>query len=246
MDIITRVRTAKNKLALMGGFALIGSMAYANYSVFPMLLFVSLFIFADMMEEDAKYTTVDIRKAGALGLFFLIASKEPVGNFLLTALLAVLFFRIVYLLAILKYSKREKDIEVLGKDGKNENPIGLLPSFGIAFFLLGLYLQITHQSEPIFLLGFKNFLIEIGNIFSGIGILWILFLVLWIQLEIGVRWYKKKQDVEIVEGLGLGDVIVFPFFVAFLGITPFLFVLFLGCIIHLLQYMLRYIYIKKE
>ena len=244
MDIITKVRTAKNKLTLMGGFALIGSMAYASYSVFPMLLFVTLFIFADMMDEDAKYTTVDIRKVAVLGVFFLLASKEPVGNFLFTALMTVFVFRIIYLLAILKYSRRIKKTEIIGEEKNSLNPIGLLPSFGIAFFLFGLHLQITNQAEPAFLLGFQNFLKETGTFLSQITLFWIIAVVLWIQLELIVRWYKK-QKVEIVEGLGMGDVVVFPFFAAFMGITPFLFVLFLGCIVHIVQYAARYIYFKE-
>lgn len=242
MDIITKFRTSKNKLTLMGAFSLIGSNAYSNYTISEMLLFITLFLFADMMDEDAKSKTIDIKKIAVLGIFFFLASKEPMGNFIITAIVTFFIFRIIYLLGILKYS-RKNNIETLRENDTLTNSVKLLPSFALAFFILGLYLEITHTKEPIFLLGFQEFLKETASFLSQSSLFWICFLILWLLLEFMVKRYAKQEDVEIVEGLGRSDIIVFPFFAAFLGITPFLFILFLGCIIQLLQYLMKNIQI---
>lgn len=246
MDIITKVRTAKNKLIIMGGFALISSAAYSNYSINFLILFIALCIFADMMLEDAKYMTVDIRKTVALGVFLLLASKEPIGNFIFTILVTMLIFRIIYLLAILKYSKKDTNTKTTPNQIIDENnPIGLLPSFGLAFFFFGAFLQATNFNVPHFILGFQEFLKVIGIFIAENTVIWILILGFWFLIEFIVNRYKQSQDIVIVEGLGLGDVIVFPIFAAFLGISLFLFIFFLGCITHILQYLARYMMYKE-
>ena len=235
MDIITKVRTSKNKLTLMGGFSLICSVAYSNYTISILLLFITLFLFADMMDENAKSLMVDIRKIAVLGLFLFLASKEPMGNFVMTAIVVFFIFRIIYLFSILKYSKHRKDIKTVIENNDLANSIGLLPSFGIAFFLLGLYLEITQNKEPYFLSGFQEFLKEVTGYLSEISLVWICLLILWLLLEFIVKRYTEQEDIETIKVLEMGDIIVYSFFAAFLGITPFLFIFFLGCIIHFLQ-----------
>ena len=209
MDIITKVRTSKNKLALMGGFSLICSVAYSNYTISILLLFITLFLFADMMDENAKSLMVDIRKIAVLGLFLFLASKEPMGNFIITAIVVFFIFRIIYLFSILKCSKRRKDIKIVPESKDLSNSLGLLPSFGIAFFLLGLYLEISQNKEPYFLSGFQEFLKEIAGYLSEISLVWICLLVLWLSLEFMVKRYTEQKDIETIKVLEMGDIIVY-------------------------------------
>lgn len=244
MDIITKVLTVKSNLTLICVFALI-SFAYSNYTISSCLLFITLGLFADIISDKDNYLNVEIKKIVVLGLFFLLSNKEPIGNFIATAIIVFIIFRMIYLFIIIKFSKERNSIETFNDKNIRINSIKFLPSFGISFFILGLYLEIIHTEEPDFLFAFKNILKGIGEYLSESNLFWICFLALWILFEFIVKKYKEHKNIEIIEGIGMGDVIILSFFAGFLGITLFIFVVFLGCIIHILQYFSKNIQFVK-
>ena len=69
-------------------------------------------------------------------------------------------------------------------------------------------------------------------------------LAIWFILEYAYR-RLQKQGADMVEGLGMGDVLVLPIFAAFLGLSLFGVVLLFACLTQLGHYFTRYVTFKE-
>ena len=187
MAITTQVRSAASKINLELVFwcfvgltmSFICAYGFDNLTMYTSALVAAVIIFVNMMREDAKYLTVDIRKIALLGIFLLIACKLPCGNFLLTAAVTYIFFRVVALISkIRSASHSELPQEIAGECGACMKPLPLLPHFGWALCLVALFLCNFH--EPLF----------IGELRSSMSELCLLaFTSMWPMFILAIIWF---------------------------------------------------------
>ena len=214
-----------------------------HLTAFSSALVAAMLLFANMMREDAKYLTVDIRKIILLAVFLLIACKIPVGNFLLTTAVAWLFLRLAYLADMIRSARRDVNLLVTEPIPCCREPLPLLPAFGVALVMVALFL--CNSAEPQFIISLRESMSELVNLAFVAFWPFCLLALLWAFLE---RFYYrlKKSGATMTEGLGMGDVLVLPLFAAYLGMALFGVTLFLALLIQLGQYFSRYVILNKE
>lgn len=203
------------------------------------LFILGLAVFSVMIAEDWREATVDVRATAVLLVLLLLASNQPVGNFIATGFAAFLFFRIVFVLSALlrlrgcSCKKEQCIIQIEGKE-QEERYLAYLPSFGCALLVFSFATML--RDEPVAILrqfesAFDGIWLMVPTSFM-VGILSLL-LIIWILIEAIFHLVAKRFPEEMEAGIGMGDVIVLPIFAAFLGFSAFTLVLFLSCFIHI-------------
>ena len=251
MNLVVQVRQAFQKKALWQTaafgipfciFCYLGLMEFANtrYFLTDGLFIFGLAVFSVMIAEDWRDAMVDVRATAVLLVLLLLASNQPVGNFIATGFAAFLFFRIVFVLSALLHlrgcsscKKEQCIIQIEGKD-QEERYLAYLPSFGCAMLVFSFVTML--RDEPVAILrqfesAFDGIWLMVPTSFM-VGILSLL-LIIWILIEAIFHLVAKRFPEEMEAGIGMGDVIVLPIFAAFLGISAFTLVLFLSCFIHI-------------
>lgn len=226
-------------------FAIICYLGLTEYAdtahCLPDVLFVfGLAVFAVMIAEDWLEATVDVRMTGALLVLLLLASNQPVGNFLVTGFAAFLFFRIVFVLSALirlhgcSCKKEQCIIQIDGQEQNCEKYLAFLPSFGCALFIFSL-VTLFHDEPIVILRQFEQAFNGIWQMLptSLMVALVVLLLGIWILVEALFHLLVKRFPEEAEAGIGMGDVIILPIFAAFLGISAFTLILFLSCFVHI-------------
>jgi hypothetical protein len=243
---ITRAHIVGSRIFQLGYISIV-SIALANF-IAPeknfcfLILLLTMFLFSNMVIEDATYQTVDIRKAALLALGMLIVSISSLQDFLIRAFLGFAFFRIVYLLSVCIHCRKMSSFESVN-DGYIETdpvPVAFLPCFagGILIFIFvmqvsGKYFSVLWQLNTAI-----NELIALYMEYSSLQARILIFLP-WLLLE-GLSWYLAKQhNGNIREGIGMGDVIVLPIFAAFFGMSIFFAIFTVSSFILFFAYFIR-------
>lgn len=218
-----------------------GLMEYAEtrYCLTDTLFVFGLAVFAVMVVEDWRDSTVDVRWTAVLLVLLLFTSKQPAGNFIVTGFAAFLFFRIVFVLSALirlRWCSCKKEQCIIQIDGRGEKELYLayLPSFGGALVAYS-FATMLYNAPAVFLQQFEDGFVGIWDMVPTslmVGII-VSLLTIWGIIEAIFRFAMKRFPEEMKAGIGMGDVIVLPIFAAFLGISAFTLVLFLSCFIHI-------------
>lgn len=204
--------------------------AEAKWRIIPMAL-----LLLNMAAEDYFHQTVDIRKVVALALLLFYISPKPVYLLLLRWISGCVVFLAFYAGA-LHYGEKGKFPKGLLQPQETPVALAFLPSFALAlaadaFLYFGGYVLDSSLLPEI-----HAFLLLAWGFAPRAVCLWVAFLIGWYLFH-GYRYiWHKDQKYAIVEGIGFGDVLVLPLFIAFFGWAEFSLIYTGALLIHLLRY----------
>lgn len=188
---------------------------------FSFVVFLAaMFLFWDMVCEDAADELVDIRKAGILAIGLCLSSRYTVAAYICQAGLVFAALRMCWMLTLRHHRQT-------GEESTERNTIRIpfLPCLAAALAIL-IFLMLTRVKgdggiefySTIWIITYISdsmLLPDLPMVFFGIGYLAIEYFH-W-------HFYRRKND--MIAGIGMGDIYVLPLFAGFLGI-PFFTVVF--------------------
>lgn len=201
-----------------------------KWRIIPMSL-----VLLNMVAEDYFRQTVDVRKVAVLGLLLFHLSTQPLYLLILRWGSGLIVFTAFYSGA-LHYISRDRVSKDFSLDGDTSLALAFLPSFACALFVAALIHFFGYAFDTTLFPEINSFLLLFWAFAPRAFCLCIAFLIGWYLFH-GYRYiWHKDQKYAIVEGIGFGDVLVLPLFIAFFGWAEFSLIYTGALLIHLLRY----------
>lgn len=205
------------------------------------LLFIMVLIYIAV--EDFKTQLIDIRSCLVLFVISLMCAfcqNFSLSTYITNLAVGLLFMTFLYafsLKTIVKKIENKIAINIKNDDKVSATPItlGFVPSFTLSLII---YYMIKNLEQVNEIVDNSKFFLE------NFGLYLIYIMLFYIAVKvIYIYWQKKDKlkNVEIITGMGDGDVIVLTIVASLINISLFIFILFLSMIVHLLYYLSMYL-----
>ena len=235
MVTTTLARAAENKfyrLLCMAILALLMAVCFANFTDnrYFGIFFLSMLLWTDMCYEDAITGLVDIRKILLLGISWMLCSYHIVGGFFVTYLIGLFVWVSFYFIMGIKANccQDNSDIEAMPvKEQENlrkrmDKRVPYLP-FLLAG-MMGMAVILTVFSDYFSGVLYKA---QLGDmLYEEFGYPLIPFLMTFMAIGVLIiaciyRYLMKRKRAQgkliLKPGIGMGDIILLPLFMAFFG-----------------------------
>ena len=221
MGTTTLVRSLKNKRILFGvAFSCIMSVMLVNFINMDLpggflILLCTMYLFCEMVQEDALHQTVDLRLMAVLAIGFFICSRYTVQDYLFTLVVYAVLFRLFFIGAnlygtLLHMSVQRKDVK-----------IPFLPSLALGVVAMGIILSVFQDEASILWLFSDLLSASIHQLsLAARGLVLLCLMAALVPLEV-IYWLLRKKRTPLIV-FGMGDALILPNFAAFLGGAFFL------------------------
>lgn len=254
------VRIAENKyyqLILMGVLSLLTTAGLANFSNGRFwTLWMSMLLVINMCIEDWKTGLIDLRKAFVLFIGLLLCSYHSSISFIFTYALAFFAWQLFYFLnTVVKnignggQADKEKTGNVVESIMKTRTPYLPFLLSGIVLAMILITLFADRFRGYLYGRTIDDFLVAALGIYGVGTVIIILLLILMILKKICCVWLRHRQKKGYTvqaAGIGMGDIVILPIFLTFLGDIFFLVTILMSAISAAIYLSLKKYWMKSK